>query len=279
MNYATGQMARIVRLVSTDPRWPGERVVRTVPLMRRAAWRPWPWRLWGGPSLAYGRSIDDYPGMQPYYDIRHYPPYYSHWDGGGPYAAGYATGYEAPADVHAAAQALSAAIQAAAAHSMPPAWRPTYDFQRAFNHAFGPFGGLGSTAQPSCSRSTASTDHAPSWPSVTSSAASRTSWRCTARIPAALLRAPRRTRRASSPARASIPNLALAVEQLSTILSGRPGIQAIADNASRGGIDVFVLPAYAAPIQQYIQNVLLGVFMGFPIAVRGGAPPPGSSET
>ena len=272
MNYATGQMARIVRLVSTDPRWPGERVVRTVPLMRRAAWRPWPWRLWGGPSLAYGRSIDDYPGMQPYYDIRHYPPYYSHWDGGGPYAAGYATGYEAPADVHAAAQALSAAIQAAAAHSMPPAWRPTYDFQRAFNHAFGPLGGLGSTAQPELLQ--VDGIYGPRTELALSHVLGSLS-----DVMAMYGAHPGSAVAGAAPHQESIlagtsidPNLALAVEQLSTILSGRPGIQAIADNASRGGGDVCVLPAYAAPIQQYIQNVLLGVFMGFPIAVRVSGP-------
>src|SRR5208283_3947285 len=127
MNYATGQMASIVRLVSTDPYQPFDRVVRTVPVLQRAPWRPWPWRLWGGPSLAYGRSMADYPYMQPYADMRSYG-----WDM-------YATGQAAPADVRAAA---GTAIR----HSQPPPWAPTVAHQPAHNRAVGPIGGLGTSA-------------------------------------------------------------------------------------------------------------------------------------
>ena len=46
-------------------------------------------------------------------------------------------GVGATLDVHAAAQVLVDAIHAGAAHSQPPAWRPTLDFQTSFNQAFG----------------------------------------------------------------------------------------------------------------------------------------------
>ena len=68
------------------------------------------------------------------------------------------------------------------------------------------------------------------------------------------------------------PRMASAVDKLSATLLGRPGIVAIADNAVRGGIDIFALAAYAAMIRSYVDNVLMGTFMGFPIDVRVSSP-------
>lgn len=67
----------------------------------------------------------------------------------GPYvlvAGDAATG--APWDVRAAANAMAKAIRVGAARSQPPAWRPTHDFQEAFNWAYGPWGGLGPQRRP-----------------------------------------------------------------------------------------------------------------------------------
>jgi len=247
MNYASGQMASIVRLVSTDPYQPYDRVVRTVPLLRRAAWQPWPWRLWGGPSQAYGRSIEDYPYLQPY-----------------------AVGQAAPADAHEAASALVTAIRSAARYSQPPAWAPTVAFQRAFDHAFGPFGGLGTYERPELLK-------------IDGIYGPRTELalsRVLGGIPQLMASygPPSSSATAGSPGQSDIlsgtsidPRLAAAVEQLSQLLMGLPGVQAIADNA-RSGIDVLVLPAYAAAARDYIVHVLRGVFMGYPVEVHASSP-------
>ncbi len=84
--YATGQMASIRRIRPSDAApellneqyWslgPAARVVRTVPMMQRSAWQPWPWRLWGGgiqlydaygPGYRYAGGIDGYGGWAGY---------------------------------------------------------------------------------------------------------------------------------------------------------------------------------------------------------------------
>lgn len=65
--YATGQMAGIMRVQPAWAPWPEQvseywwgnappwRTVRAVPMTRRAAWKPWPWRTWGYPPgrMAY----------------------------------------------------------------------------------------------------------------------------------------------------------------------------------------------------------------------------------
>ncbi len=301
MNYATGQMASVTRFVNTDPMWPVSSTVRTVPVLQRAAWRPWPWRLWGGPSLAYGRSMADYPAMMPYVDLRPhdeiaysyldsyptpYNPYpyatypypedygYGGYDDFNPYEN---VGQAAPPDVHAAAQTLATAIHAGAAHGQPPAWRPTVDFQRAFNHAFGPLGGLGTPARPELLK-------------IDGIYGSRTELalgRLLGGIPQVMAMyggAPdsaatgHQHATGSSPHPYDIlsgttidPKLAAAVQQLGALLIGRPGVQAIADNATHERIDVFVLASYVPAIRAYIDNVLMGAFMGFPVVVRPSA--------
>jgi hypothetical protein len=305
MNYATGQMASVRRFVSTDPAWPGSRTVRTVPLLQRGAWRPWPWRLWGGPSLAYGRSLADYPAMQPY-TFENYPPYFdAAYPGAYPYdpyaypyegydgTPGYDVG-QASSALSAAAQALIASIHANAPHSQPPAWKPTIDFQTAFNFGIGPLGGIGTQANPellkrdgiygkrtemALAKVVGGLDKlvntvysAPSAPPTN------------VREPGAFqFGRPEATAgvgyRAAGPAPHQYdilagttidPRLGAAVQQLGTMLGGRPGIVAIAD--AQNAIDVFVLQPYLPPIRAYVDNVLMGMVMGFPINLRLSGP-------
>jgi hypothetical protein len=289
MNYAAGQMASVVRLVSTDPSMPFERVVRTVPLLQRQAWQPWPWRLWGGPSLAYGRSLADYPGIQPYVDLRPYgygyePPYEGWGEAPYEYEPYAVAGQAPPMDVRAAAQVLAAAIHAAAAHGQPPAWQPTFDFQHAFNHAFGPLGGLGTPARPELLRPDGiygpRTELAlgrflgglqqvmalyQGAPAAEAAAGALD-------IVGPSIHRYRASGRASHQtdilAGTNIdPQLAAAVQQLATLLLNQPGVQGVADNAARG-IDVFVLVPYLNQIHAYVERVLQGAYMGFPIIVR-----------
>lgn len=317
MNYATGQMASIVRLVSTDPNWPVSRTVRTVPLLQRGAWRPWPWRLWGGPSLAYGRSLADYPAMQPY-TFENYPPYldayypeaYPYDPYADPYAGYYGyPGYDvgqASSALSAAAQTLIASIQASAAHSQPPAWKPTIDFQTAFNHGLGPLGGLGTQARPEMlkvdgiygkrtemalakvvgglDKLMSNVYGGPSAPAMPpSSPPSRGGPEAAAGYGTGqqldIVGPSIHRYRASGPAPHQYdilagttinPQLGAAVQQLGTMLLGRPGIVAVAD--AQNAIDVFVLQQYVPTIRAYIDNVLMGNFMGFPVTLRPSAP-------
>jgi hypothetical protein len=404
MNYATGQMASIMRLVPTDPA-AAPRTVRAVPVLQRAAWRPWPQRLWGWPRALYG-----WPNAAYYFPPEGIEPGFRQDIVGA-----------APPDVHAAAQALSDAIHAGAARSQPPAWRPTVDFQRAFNHSFGPLGGLGVPNAPellkldgiygprtelalgrvlgggishlmalygpspdgaaagqaaedvsqlllrmrvNIDQGNAAVDavrpadavrffrHAgaigatqvgPTLDQLTggqSQGLTHQAWTRNADLAAVAATASMTDAvRAQSIARWMLsayeaaarganlvagqmeivgpsihryrasggqleivgpsihryrasgsgnvellnpsphqydilggtsidPQLASAVQQLGTVLMGHPGVVGIADNAARGGIDVFSLPAFLASIQNYVDNVLLGNFMGFPVAVR-----------
>lgn len=322
MNYATGQMASVVRLVNTDPNWPVSRTVRTVPLLQRGAWRPWPWRLWGGPSLAYGRSLADYPAMQPY-TFEDYPPYLdAYYPEEYPYAQPY-DGYDgyqgydvgqASSALNAAARTLIASIQANAPRSQPPAWKPTIDFQTAFNHGLGPLGGLGTQARPEMLKVDGiygkRTEMAlakvvggldtlmsavyggPAAPGMPPSSPPPH-----IREPTSIQYGPDAAAgygtgqqldivgpsihryRASGPAPHQYdilagtninPQLGAAVGQLGDRLMGRPGIVAVAD--AQNAIDVFVLQSYVPMFRAYIDNVLMGTFMGFPITLRPSAP-------
>ena len=49
-------------------------------------------------------------------------------------------------------------------------------------------------------------------------------------------------------------------------------IRLIVPGPAAGGIDIFALAAYAAMIRSYVDNVLMGTFMGFPIDVRVSSP-------
>jgi len=65
--YATGQMAGIMRVQPAWTPWPEQvseywgsngppwRTLRAVPMTRRSTWKPWPWRTWGYPPgrMAY----------------------------------------------------------------------------------------------------------------------------------------------------------------------------------------------------------------------------------
>jgi hypothetical protein len=311
MNYATGQMASVVRLVNTDPDWPVSRTVRTVPLLQRGAWRPWPWRLWGGPSLAYGRTLADYPAMQPY-TFEEYPPYLDAYYPGAsaydPYATYYDSyhGYDvgqAHSPLSAAAQTLIASIRANGAHSQPPAWKPTFDFQTAFNFAFGPLGGLGTQAKPELLKldgiygkrtemalakvvggldklmnTVYSSPSAPEMPPASlPSHAREPTYAAGQQLD--IVGPSIHQYRASGPAPHQYdilagttidPLLGAAVRQLGDMLMGRPGIVAVAD--AQNAIDVFVLQQYVPTIRAYIDNVLMGNFMGFPVTLRLSAP-------
>jgi hypothetical protein len=335
MNYAAGQMASIVRLVNTDPNWPVSRTVRTVPLLQRGAWRPWPWRLWGGPSLAYGRSLADYPAMQPY-TFENYPPYldpyypeayypepYPYYPEPYPYDPEpypydpYADPYEgyygypgydvgqASSALSAAAQTLIASIQANASHSQPPAWKPTIDFQTAFNHGLGPLGGLGTQARPELlkvdgiygkrtemalakvvgglDKLMSNVYGGPSAPAMPPSSPPPHGPEAAAGYGTGqqldIVGPSIHRYRASGPAPHQYdilagttinPQLGAAVRQLGDMLMGRPGIVAVAD--AQNAIDVFVLQQYVPTIRAYIDNVLMGNFMGFPVTLRPSAP-------
>ncbi len=51
-------------------------------------------------------------------------------------------------NVRAAANAMVKAVRVGVSRSQPPAWKPTHDFQEAFNWGYGPWGGLGHPSQP-----------------------------------------------------------------------------------------------------------------------------------
>lgn len=152
MNHGTGQMAEIVRYTPVWPTWPGPtveptRVARTVPVLQRAPWQPWPWRTWGRRWL-YPRYAYEGGSWTPY-------GWWSAWSTPYPYAWGNADGGgaaeivgQSQSALGRATQMLAAAIRDGAAHNQPPAWKPTHDFQVAFNWSFGPIGGLGTTARP-----------------------------------------------------------------------------------------------------------------------------------
>jgi len=152
MNHGTGQMAEIVRYTPVWPTSPGPtvgptRVARTVPVLQRAPWQPWPWRTWGRRWL-YPRYAYEGGSWTPYgwwsASSTPYPYAWGDADGGG---TAEIVGQSQSAFGR-ATQMLAAAIRDSATHNQPPAWKPTRDFQAAFNWSFGPIGGLGTTTKP-----------------------------------------------------------------------------------------------------------------------------------